>query len=177
MEAAHLLGVVHRDIKPENVLVDGQTGRLLLADFGVALFSADDLHAFVKTAPNTRLANFVYAAPEQRANVVGSQFGQADIYALGLILNEMFTGTVPLGTGFRTIGSCAPEFQFLDQIVAEMMRQSLNQRLGDVGQIKARLIAEQQLFITEQKISQLSKTVIPATASDDPLEVDPVDWI
>lgn len=62
LEAAHLLGVVHRDIKPENVLTDHST--LLVADFGIAHFMAEEVATTVETRDGSRLANFVYAAPE-----------------------------------------------------------------------------------------------------------------
>ena len=47
----------------------------------------------------------------------------ADIYALGLMLNELFTGTVPHGTQYKQIGDVAGEYGFLNPIVAEMLRQ------------------------------------------------------
>ncbi len=42
---------------------------------------------------------------------------RADIYALGLILNEMFTSEIPQGTSYMTIASVAPEFAYLDRVV------------------------------------------------------------
>ncbi len=66
VEAAHLLGVCHRDIKPENVLYDSATNRIVLADFGIARFTEDELLTIVETGLTERLANFAYAAPEQR---------------------------------------------------------------------------------------------------------------
>ena len=94
VEAAHLKGVVHRDLKPENVLLDQKQDRLVVADFGIARFVQEDLYTAVETKNQKRLANFVYAAPEQRSRKVAVD-ARADIYALGLILNEMFTGMLP----------------------------------------------------------------------------------
>ena len=65
-EAAHLKGVVHRDLKPENILYAPQTTTLAIGDFGIAQFTEELLVTLVETAPTQRLANFVYAAPEQR---------------------------------------------------------------------------------------------------------------
>jgi serine/threonine protein kinase len=123
VEAAHLLKVIHRDLKPENILYDEAQDRLLIADFGIAHFEEELLYTDVETAPNTRLANFQYAAPEQRSR--GAQVDhRADIYALGLILNEMFTGMVPHGTGYKTIIRCHAAYGYLDEIVSSMLRQS-----------------------------------------------------
>ena len=57
-EAAHMQGVVHRDIKPENILLDRRENKLLLADFGVAEFSEEDLYTIVETNDNERLGIF-----------------------------------------------------------------------------------------------------------------------
>lgn len=93
VEAAHLQGVVHRDLKPENVLYQRTSRTLAIADFGIARFTEDLLATWVETAPAQRMANFQYAAPEQR--VQGQNVGvPADMYALGLMLNELFTGVV-----------------------------------------------------------------------------------
>jgi serine/threonine protein kinase len=114
-EAAHLLRACHRDIKPENLLYDSDAKQIVLADFGIARFVADELLTVVETGPNERLANFAYAAPEQR--LPGKDVDQrADIYALGLILNELFTGEVPQGTGFRKIKDVAPSLAYLDGV-------------------------------------------------------------
>ncbi len=67
VEAAHLQGVVHRDLKPENILYDKESNALAIADFGTARFTEDLLATTVETGPAQRLANFQYAAPEQRA--------------------------------------------------------------------------------------------------------------
>ena len=67
VEAAHLQGVVHRDLKPENVLVDSARSQVCVADFGIAHFADEELYTAVDTASDARLANFQYAAPEQKA--------------------------------------------------------------------------------------------------------------
>src|ERR1700724_951360 len=90
VESAHLQDVWHRDLKPENVLILDKTC-LAIADFGVARFAQEELYTLVETRPHARLANFLYAAPEQRTRGAPTDH-RADIYALGLMLNEMFTG-------------------------------------------------------------------------------------
>lgn len=88
--AAHRAGLVHRDVKPENVLI-ADDGRIKVADFGLAkAVSAETQH----TATNGVLIGTVsYLAPElvveQRADA------RADVYAVGVILFELLTGTKP----------------------------------------------------------------------------------
>jgi serine/threonine protein kinase len=131
VEAAHLQGALHRDLKPENVLFDRASKTPLIADFGVASFTDDIVATAVETGPTQRLANFMYAAPEQRTP--GRQAGpQADIYALGLMLNEMFTSNVPHGTEYQTIGQANPQFGFLDAIVAKMIGQAPGERYATI---------------------------------------------
>lgn len=172
VEAAHFQGVVHRDLKPKNILCDQNASRLLVADFGVARFEEEELYTLVETAPNTRLANFQYAAPEQRARGLPIDH-RADIYALGLMLNEMFTNEVPQGTDYKTIGSVAPEYSYLDDLVSAMLRQSPSARLESIDVIKRELIGRKQEFVTRQRISELKQTVVPVTDLDDPLLADP----
>ena len=61
---------------------------LVVADFGIADFTAEELLTIVVTQPTERLANFLYSAPEQRVRGAPVDH-RADIYSIGLILNEM----------------------------------------------------------------------------------------
>jgi len=171
-EAAHLQRVTHRDLKPRNIVCDPQANLYVVADFGIASFAEDELYTAVETQPNQRLANFQYAAPEQRTpgRVVDSK---ADIYALGLMLNQMFTGHIPLGTDFRKIASVAPDFAYLDQLVDEMIRQDPAQRPA-VADVKSQLIARQQQFVSLQKVNELTGQVVPEETVTDPLVADPI---
>lgn len=73
----------------------------MLADFRIAHFEEEELLTAVESKQNDRLANFfLYAAPEPRVRNSAVDH-RADIFALGLILNGMFTGIAPQGTGFR----------------------------------------------------------------------------
>lgn len=175
VEAAHMHGVIHKDLKPENILVrDDET--LVVADFGIAQFLEDDLFTAVETKDTARLANFVYAAPEQRKRgVCASQV--SDIYALGLILNEMMTSEVPFGTEYRTIASAHPQFSYLDRLVADMLRQSQDDRLQDIRVVKSALIGHKNDFITLQRLDELTQTVVPEGDGDDPLISDPIQLV
>jgi serine/threonine-protein kinase len=83
LAAVHEKGVVHRDLKPLNVMIDGR-GQARLTDFGLAVI-ADALPTadFLAGTP-------AYMAPEQLAG--GKPTVQSDLFALGLILYEIFTG-------------------------------------------------------------------------------------
>jgi len=82
--AAHELGVVHRDLKPANVMIDGR-GRARVADFGLA-GAIDDLAGGRDAMAGTP----AYMAPEQLQGSGANR--QTDIFALGLVLYELFTG-------------------------------------------------------------------------------------
>ena len=180
VEAAHIQHVVHRDLKPENILFAAVDDRLVIADFGIARFEEEELYTAVETKDSTRLANFQYSAPEQRSR--GAEADQrADIFALGIILNEMFTGKLPSGTGYKTIGKVTSDCEYLDSMVEKMMRQLPQDRIDSIEMIKNQLIGRKKEFITRQKISQLKGTVVLITELDDPLIADPprlvnVDW-
>jgi serine/threonine protein kinase len=180
VEAAHLKGVVHRDLKPENILYDKDSNSLAIADFGIASFTEDILVTLVETGPAQRLANFQYAAPEQRTPGVPAR-ATADIYALGLMLNEMFTAVVPHGTDYRSIGQVSKDLGFLDAIVAKMLRQSPEERPGSISDLKGLVQRHQAEAVSLQKLSDIDGTVVKSTEIDEPLAHEPprligVDW-
>jgi serine/threonine protein kinase len=92
---AHERGVVHRDIKPENVLLDHETGRAMLADFGVAQALAADGGERL-TRPGVIVGSPQYMSPEQAAGERKLD-GRSDIYALGLVGYEMLAGEPAFG--------------------------------------------------------------------------------
>lgn len=173
VEAAHLKNIWHRDLKPANILHDPSRKLLVVADFGIAHFEEVDLVTMVQTDIRDRLANFQYAAPEQRL-IGGSVDHRADIHALGLILNEMFTGHVPQVTGYRKIQDVAPDFAYLDEIVDKMMQQFPENRPSSIDEVKARLAMSKNLFISRQKLDNLRKTVVPSASIASRFAMNPV---
>src|SRR3984957_3340234 len=83
LAAAHTKGVLHRDLKPANIMLDGR-GQVVITDFGLAGV-ADDIRG-----AEVRSGTPAYMAPEQLAGKEVST--RSDIYALGLVLYEVFTG-------------------------------------------------------------------------------------
>ena len=172
VEAAHLKGVVHRDLKPENILVDAND-RPVIADFGIAHFEEDELHTAVNTKANERLANFLYAAPEQRRPGSGVD-KRADIYALGLMLNELFTGEVPIGTAFRLVASTDAQYAYIDEVVDGMLRQNPDERPNSIQEVKSLLSLRYEEFTTKQRLSYITGAVVLLTEIDDRLVLEPV---
>src|SRR5205807_7217805 len=97
----------------------------------------------------------------------------ADTYALGLILNEMFTGLIPHGTRYKTIGDVAPEYGYLDDMVTEMLDQTVERRTNSIAEVKRQLIGRGVEFARLQRFNKLKQTVVPVTDIDDPLIIDP----
>ncbi|OQY65593.1 MAG: hypothetical protein B6D46_12895 [Polyangiaceae bacterium UTPRO1] len=90
--------VVHRDIKPVNIMVEEETGRVVVADFGIAKLMADAGGGETQignAATHTVFAGTVpYSAPEQFLAGGGGRRldARVDIYALGIVLYEIYTG-------------------------------------------------------------------------------------
>jgi serine/threonine-protein kinase len=82
LAAAHDRGVIHRDLKPSNVMIDGE-GRVRITDFGLAVH-------FEQTGAAEVVGTPAYMAPEQFEGRPATP--QSDLYALGLILYETYTG-------------------------------------------------------------------------------------
>ena len=89
LAAAHAKGIVHRDIKPENVLLEESTGRPKVADFGLARAISE----VSNTTTGTVLGTVAYLAPETIAT--GHVDARADVYAVGILAFELFTGRLP----------------------------------------------------------------------------------
>ncbi len=83
LAAAHREGVLHRDLKPANIMLDGR-GRAVMTDFGLATL-AERVEGF-----EARSGTPAYMAPEQLAGHEATV--RSDIYSLGLVLYEIFTG-------------------------------------------------------------------------------------
>jgi hypothetical protein len=133
IEEAHKKGIWHRDLKPENILIDETDKRAAITDFGVAHFS-ELVQTEIETRPHERLANFRYAAPEQRSN--GPVDHRADIYALGMILYEMLTGELLQGTSHLRIAQIHPNLAALDRLIEWMSCQMPSDRPFSVSEIR-----------------------------------------
>ena len=89
---AHERGVVHRDIKPDNILIDGQTNRALVTDFGIARATTEGESRL--TATGTAIGTPAYMSPEQCAGERELD-GRSDLYSLGAVAYYALTGQPP----------------------------------------------------------------------------------
>jgi len=88
LAAAHEVGVIHRDIKPQNIIIEA-TGGLKIMDFGIARLKEER----GMTAEGTVVGTPDYMSPEQaRGQTLDFR---SDIYSTGVVLYEVFTGTLP----------------------------------------------------------------------------------
>ncbi|HET9004954.1 MAG TPA: serine/threonine-protein kinase, partial [Gemmatimonadaceae bacterium] len=92
---AHLRGVIHRDVKPDNILLDGNNGRVMVTDFGIARAVESGTRL---TVTGMAIGTPAYMSPEQ---ALGEREidGRSDIYSLGVLGYQMLTGRVPFSAG------------------------------------------------------------------------------
>jgi serine/threonine-protein kinase len=150
--AAHEKGIVHRDLKPENIFLvsAGKKGELVkILDFGIAKMQVLDEEGKKLTKTGVVFGTPEYMSPEQAAGKEVDE--RIDIYALGVIMYEMFTGTVPFtGDTFMSILTKhmfepVPEMRFLnpnlsipvamEQVVMRTLEKEPDQRIGSMAEL------------------------------------------
>ena len=143
LAAAHDKGVLHRDLKPANVMVDGR-GRARITDFGLAVAAGEAKEAEVSGTP-------AYMAPEQLAGKAASV--RTDIYALGLVLYELYTGRKAFeGASFEELkhkhshdappspSQISPGFDpVVERVILRCLEKDPARRPGSVAQVAAAL--------------------------------------
>ncbi|MGD9902091.1 MAG: tetratricopeptide repeat protein [Vicinamibacterales bacterium] len=109
VQHAHQKGIIHRDLKPSNVLVQMQDGQPApkIIDFGIAKAVAADADQAAATQPGHLVGTPDYASPEQAGAVTAPVDTRTDVYALGLVLYELLSGSRP----FSLVGSTPHDAQ------------------------------------------------------------------
>ncbi|WP_416396645.1 protein kinase domain-containing protein [Allohahella sp. A8] len=130
---AHKNGVIHRDIKPANVLLD-KAWEVRIADFGIAHFFTDSL-AQTRPGASSRssaagasltMGTSAYMAPELLASGQASE--RSDLYALGVMMYELFTGIVP-APGAPGAHEVVPDIELgLSELIASCMAEEVDDR-------------------------------------------------
>ncbi len=188
---AHRAGLIHRDVKPENVLI-ADDGRVKVADFGLAkAVSADTQH----TATGGVLIGTVsYLAPE--LVVDGRSDARADVYAVGVLLYELLTGTKPhegespIAVAYKHVhedvpppSRTVPEIPaYVDALVARATARDLDQRPADagvllhqvhrVGQAVRAGVREDEELARDLALSRPAAPVETFDTEPDPFDVD-----
>src|SRR5262249_13683475 len=89
----HGQGLIHKDLKPAHVFVNGATGQVWLLGFGIAARLPRERQA--PEPPEVIAGTLAYMAPEQTGRMNRSIDARSDLYALGVTLYELLTGTLP----------------------------------------------------------------------------------
>jgi len=134
LDAAHVCGIIHRDIKPGNILIR-EDGTVKVADFGIA-HMIEEVGDAAERERRSRLGTARYMAPEQHGT--GEPIDpRADVYALGITLFEMLTGTLPRGEPASRLNRLVPPG--LDLIVERATRELREERFGSAAEFREAL--------------------------------------
>ncbi len=135
---AHKNGEIHRDVKPGNILIDRE-GHVRVFDFGIAKIFDEGAATRQFTRSDVVMGTLAYMSPEQQDGL-DRVTPASDLYSLGVILYEMFTGTKPAGR-FRPPSqlntSVSPE---LEAIILRCLEPDPAQRFQSADEIKDRLL-------------------------------------
>ncbi len=174
LEEAHRNGIVHRDIKPQNIRLQrySPTGPIYLKvlDFGIAKQLGDENGASL-TATGAVIGTPAYMAPEQAGGVKVD--ARADQYAVGIVLYELLTGTVPFTsetvTGVLVSHLTKPPPPLpkevpepLQRIVMRLLEKEASQRYSDIGSVE-RALADCEAYCRDAR--PLAKGTIRPTVA------------
>jgi serine/threonine protein kinase len=188
---AHERGVVHRDLKPDNVLVDDH-GRPKVLDFGIARVAGGERpSATARTRTGQMIGTLGYMSPEQVVGDPSAVDGRTDVFALGVILYELFAhrppyhlDDLPLPEAARVIREVDPprlgaiDLRLrgdVETIVAKALEKEKSRRYPSAGDLAADLrrhlageairARPQSAFHHFLKFARRNKTLVGAVAA------------
>jgi len=137
LDYAHRNKIVHRDVKPANVMYDPESGRIKVADFGIARMTDSS-----RTKTGMVLGTPSYMSPEQ---LLGKKVdGRSDLFSLGVVLYQMLCGQLP----------------FVDPSLAGLMFRITNAPPPDVRTLNPQL-SEELVHVVERALSKNSEQRYP----------------
>jgi len=135
---AHKNGVIHRDIKPDNVLIDAD-GNARVLDFGIAKLSDNGGRDKQHTQTDVVMGTMEYMSPEQQT-ATHSVTTASDLYSLGALMYELFTGVKPLGR-FRPPSEIDPTIpQPLEEVILRCLEPNPEDRFASADEVKNYLL-------------------------------------
>lgn len=135
---AHKNGITHRDIKPGNILIDTE-GNTMVADFGIAQLFDQPVGGEDFTQDGAILGTMAYMSPEQKVNSKNVT-SATDIYSLGVIMYEIFTGTKPVGR-FKLPSEINPKLpKPLESAILKALETEIEDRFKSAEELKDSLL-------------------------------------